>query len=82
MKHIDECYMDCYEIHQLCIILDEYLENYIDETAIANRASTFVKIIKNKIETLSNDLDKLSENEIKNTIAWKIIQSNRIKIYF
>ena len=82
MKHIDECYMDCDEIHQLCIILDEYLENYIDETAIADRASTFVKIIKNKIETLSNDLDKLSENEIKNTIAWKIIQSNRIKIYF
>ena len=69
LNHIDDCYMDCYEIHQLCIILNEYLENYIDETVIADRASTFVKIIKNKIETLSNDLDKLSENEIKNTIA-------------
>ncbi len=63
IKPIDDCYIDCYEIHQLCIILDEYLENYIDETYIADRANTFVKVIEKRIETLADDLDKLAERE-------------------
>ncbi len=63
IKTIDDCYMDCNEIHQLCIILNEYLENYIDETYIADRANTFVKVIAKRIEILTDDLDKLVEEE-------------------
>ena len=73
IKPIDDCYMDCYEIHQLCIILNEYLKNYVDETYIADRANTFAKVIEKRIEILADDLDKLVEQEHYKKYSCQII---------
>ena len=63
IQQIDDCYIDCYEIHQLCIIFNEYLELYIDKTVIADRAGTFAKVIEKRIENLKDKLDELSEQQ-------------------
>ena len=59
IKKLDDNFIDCIEIHQLCIILNEYLENYIDHEPIIDNAQSLSKVIRNRIEILKDNLDEI-----------------------
>ena len=63
IKKLDDNFIDCIEIHHLCIILNEYLENYIDHEPIIDNAHSLSKVIKIRVEALKDNLDEIVSEE-------------------
>lgn len=58
-KKICDYHIDSIEIYQICSILYEYLENYIDHEPVIDKAHALSKVIMDRMEILKDNLDEL-----------------------